>query len=128
MAKSFRELKVWRLSMDLTMLIYEVTSDFPKHEIYGLTSQMRRAAVSISSNIAEGAGRQSRRDFRQFVITARGSTCELHTQVLIASRLQYCTESQLAEAEQMVAEVGRMLNGLAKYLEAQSKATSTIPH
>ncbi len=87
---------------------------------------MRRAAVSISSNIAEGAGRQTRKDFRHFVITARGSSCELHTQVLITSRLGYCTEPELHQAELLVTEIGRMLNGLAKYLESKISPSLNI--
>ena len=73
MAKSFRELKVWNKAIDLTVLIYELTDSFPKQEIYGLTSQMRRASVSVASNIAEGSARGTKRDFRQFVKLARGS-------------------------------------------------------
>lgn len=89
LAKSFRELEVWKKSIDLTAMIYDLTSEFPKHEIYGLTSQMRRAAVSIASNIAEGSARGTRRDFRQFIKQAEGSNCELQTQLTIANRLQF---------------------------------------
>jgi four helix bundle protein len=78
-AKSFRDLKVWNLAIDLTTLIYALSADFPKSEIYGLSSQMRRAAVSIASNIAEGSARGTKKDFKQFVMIARGSTCELQT-------------------------------------------------
>jgi four helix bundle protein len=117
MAKSFRDLKVWSLSMDLAMLIYELTSDFPKHEIYGLTSQMRRASVSIASNFAEGSARKSKKDFGQFVTMARGSNCELQTQLMIAARLHYSTPERLAHAESLSNEVGRMLNGLSDYLK-----------
>ena len=79
--------------MDLTLLIYELTSEFPKHELYGLSSQMRRASVSIASNLAEGSARRTRRGFRQFVIIARGSNCELQTQLLVARRLGYASET-----------------------------------
>ena len=125
MAKSFRELDVWQMSMDLTMLVYQLSAKFPKHELYGLASQMRRAAVSISSNIAEGAGRGTRADFRRFVLVARGCICELHTQLLVAARLGYCGDAELLQTEDLVVRVGRMLNGLAGYLKAQGEEPFT---
>jgi four helix bundle protein len=76
MAQSFRELKVWNKAIDLTVFIYGFTEEFPKQEIYGLTAQMRRASVSVASNIAEGSARGTKRDFRQFVKLARGSNCD----------------------------------------------------
>jgi four helix bundle protein len=103
--------------MDLTVSIYELTAEFPKHELYGLTSQMRRAAVSIASNIAEGSARGSRRDFRQFVKIAKGSNCELQTQLLLAGRLKYAPQNQIDGLESMTHEIGQMLSGLSKYLE-----------
>ncbi|HZL27794.1 MAG TPA: four helix bundle protein [Acidobacteriaceae bacterium] len=117
MAKSFRDLEVWNLSMDLTMLIYAITSDFPKHEIYGLSSQMRRAAVSISSNLAEGSARGSKRDFRQFVLIARGSNCELQTQLMIAARLNYSPGGKITEAEELCQRISRMSSGLSNFLK-----------
>jgi four helix bundle protein len=87
MAKTFRELVVWQVAMDLTEQIYRATATFPADERFGLTSQMRRAAVSIPSNIAEGHGRNSTADFRHFLGIARGSAREIETQVLIAERL-----------------------------------------
>ena len=125
MQKSFRDLKVWHLSMDLTMLIYALTSDFPKHEIYGLSSQMRRAAISISSNLAEGSARSTRKDFRQFVIIARGSSCELETQLMIASRLGYATEEKLIEAQLLSEQIGRMLSGLSRFLKTKPPSPPT---
>ena len=80
MKQSFRDLQVWHLAIELTELVYVLTADFPKHELFGLSSQMRRAAVSIPSNIAEGSARASRKDFRHFLSMAKGSTCELQTQ------------------------------------------------
>ena len=103
--------------MDLTLLVYSLSSDFPKHETYGLSSQMRRAAVSIASNLAEGSARRTRRDFRQFVIIARGSNFELQTQLLVASRLGYSSETKLSQAEDLALDVGRMLNGLSNFLK-----------
>ncbi len=102
--------------MDLAALIYCVTAEFPKSEIYGLTSQMRRAAVSIPSNIAEGSVRGTRKDFKQFVAIARGSNSELQTQLQLAKRLEFGHAAQVAEAEELTNVVGQMLSGLSKYL------------
>jgi four helix bundle protein len=102
--------------MDLTVLVYSLTAEFPKSETYGLSSQMRRAAVSIASNIAEGSARGTHRDFRQFVAISRGSNCELQTQLLLAARLGYAKEHRIGEIELMSHEVGQMLSGLSKYL------------
>jgi four helix bundle protein len=122
-AKSFRDLKVWNLSIDLTTLVYALTADFPKSEIYGLSSQMRRAAVSIASNIAEGSARGTKKDFKQFVSIARGSNCELQTQLLIATRLGFAKEQELREIEVISNEIGQMLSGLSKYLgETRSRS------
>ena len=125
MAKSFRELKVWKLSIDLTVLVYGLTAEFPKSEIYGLSSQMQRAAVSIASNIAEGSARGTRKDFRQFVSIARGSNCELQTQLLIANRLGFAEEHRIGEIEMLSHEVGQMLSGLSKYLSQPPKGRQT---
>ena len=128
MAKSFRELEVWQVSMDISVLVYRLTSRFPNHEQYGLIAQMRRAAVSIASNIAEVAGRDSRRDLRQFVIMARGSTCELQTQLLLSCRLGYCQSSEIEDLQLRADQVGRMLNGFATYLKAKSTTQTTRNH
>ena len=125
MAKSFRELKVWKLAIDLTVLVYGLTAEFPKSEVYGLSSQMQRAAVSIASNIAEGSARSTRKDFRQFVSMARGSNCELQTQLLIASRLGLAEEHRIGEIEMLSHEVGQMLSGLSKYLSQPPKVRQT---
>jgi four helix bundle protein len=116
-AKSFRELKVWQASIEFSVTIYELTSEFPKHELYGMTSQMRRAAVSIASNIAEGSARSTKRDFNQFVLIAKGSLCELQTQLIIASRLRYVSaQRRIAVAERQSQEIAQMLSGLSRYL------------
>src|SRR5882762_9420318 len=91
---SFQDLRIWQESMDLTVEIYRATSDFPRHEIYGLASQMRRAAVSVPSNIAEGEGHRSDPEFVRFLFHARGSLLELQTQILIARRLEYLSEEK----------------------------------
>ena len=100
----------------MTALIYEFTTEFPRQEIYGLTSQMRRAAVSIASNIAEGSARGTRKDFKQFVKQAEGSNCELQTQLTISRRLGFGHPAKLSSAETLSIEIGKMLGGLAAYL------------
>ena len=110
--------------MELAVRIYSVTAEFPRGEIYGLTSQMRRAAVSIASNIAEGSVRGTRKDFRQFVTIARGSNCELQTQLLLAKELNFGSSSGIAEAEELTNDVGQMLAGLSKYLASPRTAVS----
>ena len=116
MAQSSRELKVWKKAVDLALLVYELTAEFPKRETYGLSSQMQRAAVSIASNIAEGSARGTRRDFRQFVKLAEGSNCELQTQLLIARRLQYASGQKCDVLDALSDEIGKMLTALSKYL------------
>jgi four helix bundle protein len=116
MAKSFRDLRVWNKAIDLTTLIFSLTADFPKVEVYGLSSQMRRAAVAIASNIAEGSARGTKKDFKQFVMIARGSNCELQTQMVIAARLSFGEKAKIDEAEKLSHEVGQMLSGLTTYL------------
>lgn len=125
MAKSFRELEVWKQSIDLTTLIYELTAGFPKHEIYGLTSQMRRAAVSVASNIAKGSARGTRKDFRQFVKLAEGSNSELQTQLVIANRLQFGDRDKTEAAEVPSIRIGKMLTNLSKYLASEIQANRT---
>jgi four helix bundle protein len=119
MAQSFRDLKVWKKSIDLTVLVYEFTKGFPKEEVYGLTSQMRRASVSIASNIAEGSARGTRRDFRQFVKLARGSNYELQTQLVIAQQLDFGNAQQSEKVGALSQEIGKMLSGLSEYLTAK---------
>jgi four helix bundle protein len=125
--KTFRELEVWNKAIDLTALIYGSTADFPRHQTYGLSSQMQRAAVSIASNIAEGSARGTRRDFRQFVKQAEGSNCELQTQLTIAKRLGFGDTEKLMAAEALSVEIGKMLGGLATYLAREIAANRSIP-
>lgn len=119
MGRSFQDLIVWQRAIDLTTDIYRLTEEFPRAEVYGLTSQLRRAAVSVASNIAEGSGRGSRKEFRQFLNTARGSLCEIETQLLIAGRLEFAAKDRLRNAEASAGEVGRMLNGLLQSLPGE---------
>jgi four helix bundle protein len=116
MPRSFRDLKVWNMSRDLAKSVYALTAEFPKHELYGLTSQMRRASVSIASNIAEGSARGTRKDFRQFLSIARGSNCELQTHFALARRLGFAASQRIDEADALSQDIGRMITGLQKYL------------
>ncbi|SEF46400.1 four helix bundle protein [Bryocella elongata] len=124
MAKGFRDLQVWHLSVSLSLAIYEMTTTFPKHELYGLTSQMRRASVSIASNIAEGSARKTRRDYRQFVTIALGSNYELQTQLLLSRHLHYATPDQLDPIEALCHRIARMLTRLEDYLRKPPPATT----
>lgn len=108
--KTYKDLIVWQKSMDLVIAIYALTDGFPKTEIYGLTSQMRRSAVSIPSNIAEGRRRGSRKDFRQFLIIAYASGAELETQIEIVKRLQFGINLNYKKVDNLLDEVMRMLN------------------
>jgi four helix bundle protein len=111
MVKSFRDLDVWRLGVELAETVYRVTARFPKAELFGLTSQMRRAAVSIPSNIAEGRARNSTREFLHFLSISRGSLAELETQLELAIRLDY-TDSDLDAALVQSDLFGKKLNRL----------------
>ncbi len=114
--RSFRDLQVWQRAMELTVAIYRFTQDFPREEVYGLTSQLRRCSVSIPSNIAEGQGRLNTREFKQFLAIARGSDCELQTQLEIASRLGLGDPNLLRQTMSLSHEVGKMIFVLLKSL------------
>lgn len=114
MPHSYRELTVWQKSMSLVQDVYQHTRQFPKEELYGLASQMRRSAVSIPSNIAEGQGRLSKGEFRQFLGVARGSLLELETQLIIAGELLLLSDPEVDGLLGRTNEVLRMLNGLMK--------------
>src|SRR5580704_14187958 len=109
-AQSFRDLVVWQRSIQLATMIYRITGGFPKEEMYGLASQIRRSAVSVPSNIAEGQGRLSTGEFRQFLGIARGSNFELQTQLEIARTLKFGNSEQINEAEGLSHEVGKMIH------------------
>lgn len=125
MNSSFKDLKVWQKAMDLAEEVYGLTEVFPKHEIYGLTNQMRRAAVSVPSNIAEGRGRSTDRDFVYFLHHSRGSLHELETQLLIARRRNYMSEAAFHPLNELIQEIGRMLNGLITALERDGNAVAS---
>ena len=114
--KTYKDLIVWQKAMDLAEQTYLLTRNFPKEELYGLTSQLRRAAVSVPSNIAEGQARQSTAEFRNFLSIAQGSLAEVETQILLAIRFQYLTPQQSAQALSLREEVSKMLSGLRSKL------------
>ncbi|MDR1817889.1 MAG: four helix bundle protein [Puniceicoccales bacterium] len=114
--KSYRDLNVWQMAMTLAEKIYATTRAFPKEETYGLTNQIRRAVVSVPSNIAEGSARRNTAEFLNFLSIANGSLAEVETQLLLATRLGFLLENQLRELEALTAETGRMLAGLRRAL------------
>ena len=118
---SYRELLAWQEAMDFAAEVYRVTRRFPKEELYGVTSQLRRAAVSIPSNIAEGQGRQTTGEFRQFLGHARGSLLETETQILLSDRLEYLDHQTTGRLLQQSAEVGRIVNGLLSSLKGSHR-------
>jgi four helix bundle protein len=122
MGRSYRDLVAWQRAMDLVTATYRATAGFPKDELFGLTSQLRRAAVSIPSNIAEGQGRLSEKEFRYFLGQARGSLMEVETQLHIAENLGYLEREQTALLLQSCGEVGRILNGLLASVSRQSES------
>ena len=115
--KNYQELIAWQRAMDLAEEVYTASRDFPREEIYALTNQIRRAAVSIPSNIAEGQGRRTTADFLRHLSIAYGSLCELETQILIAQRLRYLVQEKVENILARAGEVGRILNGLMASLE-----------
>jgi len=121
----FRELVVWQRAIENSVAVYGLTSQFPIQEIYGLTSQLRRASVSVASNIAEGYGRTSRKEFRHFLGMARGSNCELATQLVLAEKLGFGEQAKIDAAARLAVEVGKMLNAMIKRLELPAPAAES---
>jgi four helix bundle protein len=117
LVRNYRDLIVWQKAMDLTVKIYQITRSFPKEEIYGLTSQIRRAAVSIPSNIAEGQARKSTQEFLHFLSIANGSRAEVETQVIIAKRLRYVDEIIAGEIFDLLSEISSLTHGLINSLK-----------
>jgi four helix bundle protein len=118
MSASYRDIKVWQRAIELVVDIYSCTRTFPKEEVYGLVAQLRRAAASVPSNIAEGKGRRTDREFLLFLHHARGSIFEVETQVTIASRLGYLSETEVRRLGISAAEIARMLSGLIKAISS----------
>jgi four helix bundle protein len=124
MSESFRNLTVWERAIQLTVAIYKLTSSFPDSERFGLVNQLRRASVSVASNIAEGYGRSTKGEYIQFLGHARGSNSEVETQIVIAKALGFGSKQMLKMNEELCSEVGRMLGALIKSLRAKSLVPS----
>ena len=122
MAGSYKDLRVWQQAMQLTVKVYRTTEIFPKTELYGLTNQMRRAAVSVASNIAEGKGHRSDLEFQHFLYHARGSLLELETQIHLALQLQYIAEGSGRELLEMTSSLAQSLNALINSLAPPGKS------
>ncbi len=126
MGQSFKDLVVWQKAIQLTVEVYKLTAKFPEAEKFGLTAQMRRAAVSVASNISEGYGRATMGEYLQFVGHARGSCSELETQMVIAKALGIVNSATLESSENLCSDVGRLLGALMKSLRAR-KGKSLSP-
>ncbi len=115
--KNYKDLIVWQKAIDLAELTYKLTTGFPKEEIYGITSQMRRCSISIASNIAEGQARSSIPQFKHFLTISKGSIAELQTQLIIAERLKYLSTEQNSVFQALLSDIARLLNGLINSLK-----------
>ncbi len=122
--QSYRQLIAWQKAMELVEAIYTATDAFPRDELFGLTSQIRRAAVAVPSNIAEGQGRESTKDFIRFLSIAYGSLMEVETQILIADMRKYVSEADSHNLLNRSAEVGRLINGLSRSLVSKLRSES----
>ena len=120
-SSNYKELKVWQKAMDLTVEVYKLVKLLPKEETYALSDQMRRAVVSIPSNIAEGQGRNSDKEFIQFLSIARGSLWELETQIEICLRIGYIDQNLTSTIYNLIAEISKMLNALSNSLKPQNQ-------
>jgi four helix bundle protein len=121
--RRYSDLTAWQKAMSMVEYVYLVSKHFPKEELYGLTSQLRRAAVSVPSNVAEGHGRNGRREFVHHLSIALGSLAELETQIQISFRLGYLTADELSQFQSMASETGRLMVGLMHSLEKHAAAS-----
>lgn len=119
-SSDYKQLKVWQKAIDLTVEVYKIVKYLPKEETYVLSDQMRRAVVSIPSNIAEGQGRNSRKEFQNFLSIARGSLWELGTQIEICERLGFLNKPQTTKVHELTMEIGKMLNALSNSLTTKN--------
>lgn len=117
--KTHKDLDVWKKSVSLVTLIYDITKSFPKDEIYGLTNQIRRAAVSVPSNIAEGSARKGNKEYVQFLYIGLGSLTELETQLIIAKNLKFLSDNDFDKISEHLKEIGKMLLGLIRYVKGR---------
>jgi len=123
--RAFRDLKVWQKSHQITLAIYKITATFPREELFGLTSQMRRASASVPANIAEGCGRNSESDFARFLTIAMGSASELEYHLLLSRDLSLLGEDEYVQISTDLEEVKRMLTGFIQKLKASDKTTES---
>jgi four helix bundle protein len=121
--RDYRDLVLWQRAVELAAEVHRVTLKLPRHELFGLAAQMRRSAVSIPSNIAEGSGRRTTREFIAFLHIARGSLSELRTQLLLASKVAYVTGSEISVAENLTDAVGKLLNAVIRGLRHRQTPT-----
>ena len=119
--KTYNDLEIWKKGVDFVVKVYDITKSFPKDEIYGITNQMRRAAVSIPSNIAEGSGRNSNKEFVHFLYISYGSCLELETQILISERLGLLGKDKKDAMLVNILELRKMISGLIKVLKEQKE-------
>jgi four helix bundle protein len=117
--KNYQELNIWKRSVEMAIEIYNTSKNFPKEDLYGLTSQMRRASVSIPSNIAEGFNRYHNKEFRQFLYVNLGSCAEVETQLFIAQRLNYVDQEKASKLIKELGEIGKMINSLIKKINGK---------
>lgn len=125
MNKSYEDLQIWQKAMSLAELIYQITGQFPSEEKYGLVSQLRRCAVSIPSNIAEGCARESQKEFLQFLSVAQGSTTQLKTQILLSQRISYIDDIRTQKLVSATEEIAKMLYGLRRSLSSNQQLTTS---
>lgn len=124
--RDYTKIDAWRLADDLTVAVYQRTSSFPREELYGLTSQLRRAAYSVPANIAEGAGRESKKDYLHFLYIARGSLAETRYFVHLAERLSYLSAEESAQLESRGRETFACLHGLIRAVEKETGKPGTL--
>ena len=117
---SYRDLIVWQKAMDMTESLYRIVKKLPKEETYALSDQMRRAAISIPSNIAEGFGRNSKKEYLQFLYIANGSICELETQLMLCVRINYLKESEIQSILTLLSEIGKIIMTITKKLNSDT--------
>jgi four helix bundle protein len=123
MAKSFKDLVAFQRALDVVVAVYDVTARFPKVEMYALVSQLRRAAISVVSNIGEGQGRLTYGEWRKFLSDARGSLYEVEAQCIAAERLKFINERELQEMTRLIRKAGRALSGLIEWVRAKERST-----
>ena len=121
MAKGFFDIKAWQKADDLAVDVYEKTKSFPRHQLYSLTNQMQRAAVSVAANIAEGSGRQTLADYLRFLYIAKGSLCELEYYIHLAKRLGYLSDADYQRLDILQDETARVLTGFIRFKETEAE-------